>query len=97
MSSKNDDDTLNYGKNPKVGDVYHYETPELKGHYSTMKIMKITKDSVFVMLNRMEIDSKSNIDKILDEKNYTFPDAFTMKELKEKTKDLEVFYRITRP
>lgn len=97
MSSKNDDDTIDYGKNPKVGDVYHYEIPEMKGHYSTMKIMKITKDSVFAILNNMEIESKSNIDQILDDNNYTYPDVWTLKELKDKTKNLETFYRITRP
>lgn len=97
MTNKKDDETLEYAKNPKVGDVYHYETPELKGHFSTMKIMKITKDSIFVLLNRMEIDSKNNIDKILDEINYVYPAAYSKGEMKGKTKDLEVFYRITRP
>lgn len=97
MSSRNDDETLTFAKDPKVGDVYHYETPELKGHYSTMKIMKVTKDSVFVMLNRMEIGSKSDIDKILNDSNYTFPDAYSINELKDKSKDLEIFYRISRP
>lgn len=97
MTNKKDDDTLEYAKNPKVGDVYHYETPELKGHFSTMKITKITKDSIFVMVNGMETDSKSSIDKILKDSNYTLSDAFTINELKEQTKDLEIFYRITRP
>ncbi len=97
MTNKKDDETLEYAKNPKVGDVYHYETPELKGHFSTLKITKITKDSIFVMVNGMETDSKSSIDKILKDSNYTLPDAFTINELKEQTKDLEVFYRITRP
>ena len=97
MSNKSADETLDYAKNPKVGDVYHYETPELKGHYSTMKISKITKDSIFVLVNKMEIDSKSNIDKILDENNYTNQDAYSIAEMKEQTKDLKTFYRITRP
>lgn len=97
MTNKKDDETLEYAKNPKVGDVYHYETPELKDHFSTLKITKITKDSIFVMLNRMEIDSKSSIDKILDEDNYVYPAAYSKGEMKGKTKDLEIFYRITRP
>lgn len=91
-----DKDTLEYGKNPKIGDVYYYETPELAGHYSTLKITKITADSIFVLENNMEIDSKTDIDDILDEKNYTYPYAYSKEEMKELTKNLEIFFKITR-
>lgn len=91
-----DDDTLDYAKNPKVGDVYYYETPELANHYSTLKISKITNDSIFVLENNMEIDSKTDMDKILDDKNYTYPYAYSKAEMKDLTKDLDVFFKITR-
>ncbi|NHN24320.1 zinc-ribbon domain-containing protein [Flavobacterium jejuense] len=91
-----EDKTLDYAKKPKIGDVYYFELPELRGHYSTLKITKITKDSVFVVENNMEIDSKSEIDQILKEKNYTYPFSYSKEELKNLTQDLSVFYKITR-
>ncbi|MFD2909400.1 hypothetical protein ACFSX9_11740 [Flavobacterium ardleyense] len=95
-SSFNDNEMLNYAKNPKVGDVYYYETPEKAGHYSTLKITEITKDSIFGFENNMGIDSKDQMDKILDAKNYTYPFAYSKAEMKDITKDLEVFFKITR-
>lgn len=95
-NKKEDDDSLNYAKNPKVGDIYYYEIPEMHGHYTTLKITKITSDSIFCMGNNMEIDSKTDMDKILKDEYYTYPDAYTKKELKSLTKDLEVFFKITR-
>lgn len=91
-----DNNSANYAKNPKVGDVYFYEIPDMKGHYTTMKLSKITKDSIFCMGNNMEIDLKSDIDKILDDKNYTYPDKYSRKELLDLNKDLSVFYKIER-
>ena len=85
-----------YAKNPKVGDIYYFETPELKGHYSTLKITKITTDSIFVMENNLEVDSKTNMDKVIVDKNYTIPSSYSKKEMKDITKDLEVFFKITR-
>ncbi len=91
-----ENDSLDYAKNPKIGDVYYFELPEMKGHYSTLKITKITKDSILGLENNMEIGSKSDMDKILDEKNYVYPFSYSKEELKDLTKDLSVFFKITR-
>ncbi|WP_310556473.1 zinc-ribbon domain-containing protein [Flavobacterium sp.] len=93
---KGDNDSAEFAKNPKVGDVYYYEIPEMKGHFSTMKITQISKDTIFIMGNNMEIDLKSDIDKILDDKNYTYPDKYSKVELRDLTKNLSIFYKIER-
>lgn len=91
-----DNEYLDYAKNPKVGDVYYYEISEMAGHYTTMKITKITSDSIFCLGNNMEIDSKSDMEQILDDKYYTYEDGYTKEELKDMSKDLEIFFKITR-
>jgi len=96
LNRKDDENTSLYAKNPKVGDVYYFELPEMKGHFSTLKITKISKDSIFVLSNSMEIDSKSDIGKIMEDKNYIYPESYSKVELKNLCKDLNVFYKITR-
>lgn len=91
-----DNNSADYAKNPKVGDVYFYEIPEMKGHFTTLKLTKITKDTIYCLGNNMEIDLKSDIDKILEDKNYTYPDKYGRKELLDLNKDLSVFYKIER-
>ncbi|MFH7011291.1 hypothetical protein ACHRV5_05425 [Flavobacterium sp. FlaQc-52] len=67
-SHQTDLDSESYVKNPKVGDVYFFNSVE--GHYSTMKVDQVSKDSLIIFANKMEIDSKTDIDKIDIAQNY---------------------------
>jgi hypothetical protein len=60
---------IKYIASPVVGDVYEYEIES--GSYSTLKVMNISKDSVFVFSNNYEIDRKSKVDKIDKPENYS--------------------------
>lgn len=53
---------------PKKGDVYKYKIKT--GVYSTLKVVNVTKDSVFVSPNDYEINSMSKIYKIDKSENY---------------------------
>jgi len=59
---------LEYLAYPNKGDVYEYQINETE--YSTMKIIKISKDSVYVNLNRYNVDTPSRINKIDKTENY---------------------------
>jgi zinc-ribbon family len=61
-SFKNDEATQEYVKNPKVGDVYRLKTST--GYYSTYKVTAVFKDSLYVFLNKMEVNNESGIDEI---------------------------------
>lgn len=86
-SYQTDIDTESFAKNPKVGDIYFFNSAE--GHYSTMKIDQISKDSLIIFVNDMEIDSKSEIDKIDIAENYKKTYSISRKNMlklyKEKT------------
>lgn len=59
---------LEYLAYPNKGDVYEYQIS--KTEYSTMKIIKISADSVYVNLNRYNVDIPSRTNKIDKTKNY---------------------------
>ncbi|TYP98114.1 hypothetical protein C7447_103284 [Tenacibaculum adriaticum] len=67
-AKKHDKDVVSYINSPKVNDIIEYKSSE-KG-YSTLKITKVTADSVFVIANSMEIKRKSKLYKIDKEVNY---------------------------
>ena len=67
-SKKDKKNEAEYLIKPLVGDIYDYKTNT--DQYSTMKIAKVTTDSVFVQLNDYEISRSSKIYKIDKEKNY---------------------------
>ncbi|MFQ6603053.1 hypothetical protein [Flavobacterium sp. C3NV] len=67
-SHQTDLDTANFIKNPKLGDVYFLDSDQ--GHYTTMKVNQISKDSINVFLNEMEIDQKTSIYEIDIDENY---------------------------
>ncbi len=58
-----------YIVSPQKGDVYEYKVET--GNYSTMKVVKVSKDSVFVSPNEYEISRRSKIYKIDKPKNYS--------------------------
>lgn len=65
---KHSQDVVTYVANPKKGDVIHYFPSDF---YSTLKIDKVTNDSIFVIQNNYEIESLDAVDKIDKDKNYT--------------------------
>ncbi len=60
---------LEYISTPMKGDVYEYQIES--GSYSTLKIMRISNDSVFVVPNAYEIGIRSGIYKIDKPENYS--------------------------
>lgn len=69
-----------YLSNPKIGDIYEMELKS--GHFSTAKIVSITKDSIYVTYNNYETDKAEGIDEIDIERNYgIFKDGFTKKKI----------------
>lgn len=66
---------------PQVHDVYSLKMDE-SGYYSTMKVVEVTSDSVFVVYNDYEIDKRTGIYKIDKAKNYgENTDSFTKYEI----------------
>ena len=79
---QNAENEKRYIEDPAVGDVYALETPQ-KGYYSTMKINKVTADSIFVIYNDVSIDKKSKTYKIDKPENYTTEfDGYSKAEIK---------------
>ncbi|WP_395063822.1 hypothetical protein [Flavobacterium sp.] len=93
ISSQTKDKEQAYIKNPKVGDVYSFKVEK---EYSTMRVDKVTKDSIYFTYNDYIVDKSSGIDKIDIEKNYTIEkDVTTQKALQELYKK-ETIYSIDR-
>jgi zinc-ribbon family len=92
---KSDNDSAEFAKNPKVGDVFHEVT--LRGWYSSAKVIKVTKDSIFALENNMETDQKSSVDEIASkEENYVLPWSMTKNEYLEFATKNDTIYEITR-
>jgi len=68
-SGKNKEDTQLYLTQPAVGDIYEYKANN--GSYSTMRLEKVTTESLFLSLNDFEISKKSRIYKIDKDENYS--------------------------
>lgn len=60
---------LQYLTSPLKGDIYEYKIDEI--NYSTMKVIKVSSDSLYVSLNRQKIRSTYRIDQIGKAKNYS--------------------------
>ena len=95
FSFKSDSDTKDFAKTPKVGDIF-YETTAPKGWFSTSKITRVTKDSIFVMQNNLESEKKEDVDEqATEDKNYTMPYQFSRKKYQFLVEKDSV-YKITR-
>lgn len=71
-----------YIKSPQVGDVYEYKTETRS--YSTMKIMSVSQDSVFVSPNEYEINKITKLYRIDKPENYSkLSYGISKNELKE--------------
>ena len=60
---------LEYLKSPQIGDIYEYEIET--GSYSTLKVVDVSDDSVFVSPNDYEINKRTKIYKIDKSENYS--------------------------
>ena len=81
---------LTYLASPKKGDVYEYKIE--KRSYSTLKVIGITKDSVFITQNEYEISRKSKLYKIDKPENYSdWSYGISMNDLKEMYDSGEIF------
>ncbi len=67
-SNQHKKDALVYINEPQVGDVYEYKPDD---YYSTLKVVSISQDSVFVISNNYEIERQSRLYKIDKASNYT--------------------------
>ncbi|WP_299103909.1 zinc-ribbon domain-containing protein [uncultured Tenacibaculum sp.] len=67
-ANQHEKDVVNYISAPQVDDVVEYKSSE--SAYSTLKVTKVTNDSIFFVANSMEISRKSRIYKIDKDKNY---------------------------
>ncbi len=95
FSFKEDSDTIDFGKNPKIGDVFYETLPN--GHYSTSKISKITKDSIFVLQNNKESFEKKDVSsQSADAINFVNPWQFSKKKYAEMVKNGDSIYKIIR-
>lgn len=92
-SHQTDLNTATFIKNPKVGDVYFFNAEN--NHYTTMKVNQISKDSVTVFMNEMEIDRKADIDKIDLDKYYKSKYSISKKDIL-KLYNQEKIYEIKR-
>src|SRR6218665_3528200 len=94
-NAKSDSDSKEFAKNPKVGDVY-FETTNT-GKYSTSRVIKVTRDSVFVLINNMETDKKYDVSKINIDSNFTNnTDSYSRKQIIDFVKDEKTIYEIQR-
>ncbi|WPO77536.1 zinc-ribbon domain-containing protein [Flavobacterium sp. KACC 22761] len=82
-------DNIAYIESPKIGDVYSIDNAN--GFYSTMKLTEISKDSLTLLLNDMEVDKKTGIDKIDLEKNYRDKKIIAKKDLQKLFKENKIY------
>ena len=83
-----------YIKNPKVGDVYSIKNAE--ANYTSARVDKIDKDSIYVTNNDYETDQTTGIDEIDVPKNYTIEkEVLSKKEIQVAYKNEKIF-AITR-
>jgi zinc-ribbon family len=95
FSFKEGSETNEFAKKPKVGDIL-YETTAT-GKFSTSKITEITKDSIFVMQNNLESESRTDVDEqSAKDENYTMPYGFAKKRYLDLAAKGDTIYKIIR-
>jgi hypothetical protein len=78
-----------YLKSPKVGDVYSFKSNF--GFYSSMKVFEVKKDSLYVLMNEMQVDQSTGISKIDNEENYKEIYSFSKEQIKKMYKEDEIY------
>lgn len=81
-SGENEKLELEYISAPTKGDIYEYKVET--GSYSTLKVISVSNDSVFVSPNEFEINKRSKLYKIDKPENYSqLPYGISKNKLKE--------------
>ncbi|HEY1196170.1 zinc-ribbon domain-containing protein [Flavobacterium sp.] len=88
-SIQTSNNSKNFIQNPKIGDVYLID--DSNGFYSTLKLNKISKDSLTLLVNNMAIDDKTETDKIDLEKNYVQKQVIAKKDLQKLFKENKIY------
>lgn len=89
-SGKNKENTQLYLTQPAVGDIYEYKANN--GSFSTMRLERITSDSLYLSLNDFEISKKSRIYKIDKDENYSdITYGYSKNEMTQMHKDGIIF------
>ena len=95
LSKKDAENDKLYIQQPMIGDVYSVKASQT-GYYTSMKITKVTTDSVYVVFNDYEIDRKSKIYKINKTENYTTEiDGYSKEEI-QTLLEQELSYEVDR-
>ena len=81
-----------YIKLPLKNDIYK---TNIKGKYSTLKVYKVTKDSVYILLNKFSLDSYKGLEEINIEENYSEIKVLSKREL-QKLYDENLIYEVNR-
>ncbi|MFK7812069.1 MAG: hypothetical protein AB8B59_06215 [Maribacter sp.] len=69
VNSNTNQPGLQYLTSPLKGDIYEYKID--KANYSTMKVIKVSSDSLYVVLNRQKIGNAYRIHQIERSENYS--------------------------
>lgn len=89
-SNETEKNEAEFVKNPKVGDVYCIKVSD--AHFTTARVDKIDKDSVYLTDNDYETDKTTGVDDIDVSKNYTtVKEVLTKKEIQEAYKKEKIF------
>lgn len=89
-SGQEEKNRLEYVANPLAGDVYKYKTDDKS--YSTLKVISVSADSVFVSPNKYQTDKMSGIYKIDKAENY--PDeayGISRNDVKQMLSDNDIY------
>lgn len=91
MANAQDQNEKEYLASPQIEDVYHNKVEN--GNYSSLKVVQVSTDSVFVLRNEYAIDRMSKISKINKKENYlTEPFGIARTQLDEMYNSNEIFY-----
>jgi hypothetical protein len=89
-SNETDKNEAIFIKNPKVGDIYSIKISD--AHFTSARVDKIVKDSVYLTDNDYETDQITGIDDIDVSKNYTtVKEVLSKKEIQEAFKKERIF------
>lgn len=93
-SDKTDKDEAEYIKNPKSRDVY--SIMNLAAHYTTVRVDKVIKDSVYFTENDYETDQTTGIEDIDLPKNYTISKGVLSKKNIQELYKKETIFEVNR-
>lgn len=85
LERNNDKKNIQLVLQPQAGDIYEMATEN--GHYTLLKVGKVTGESVFVHINEYEANKKSELSRLKDEPFSTEEIMFTKQTLRVMLKE----------